>query len=405
MKKKSHKGIWIFVGITLFIIIGIIFYIVIGINHPILNQNECGTINGVYKPCPSNQECVLVSGFFKCELIGKTKYYLIQNPVCLEKTLQEAQQIGGRIFTSLIECKTCLINPNCNNQQPLPFCGDTICQYSRSEDKYSCPIDCGLPLPICGNGKCEVFHYSPNLPPYSSDIIYEFEVCPQDCGGGTQTPPAQQNNAELVYSLTQKQRPLVGGLQIEMKRNSGIAYCSLGAIVNYNGRNYILTASHCVATSQISASPSQSDIGLPVKQGDEQVGLVYKVADYSGGVDASLISINNGINSQQKDYLGNLIEGFGTAKIGLKVYKIGRTTGLTYGTIIAVNSYVTDAQGNKFNVFDIKGDNGEFAESGDSGSAIVTVASPHKIIGILSACDSSGCLSNMPEDIKNKLGL
>jgi len=293
-------------------------------------------------------------------------------------------------------------NPNSEGGSQGLFCGDEICSSIKNEDKYSCPLDCGLPLPVCGDGVCNVFQYSPNLPPYSSDTIDEFDVCPQDCGGGIQTPSIEQGNAEIIYSLTQKQRPLVGGLQIEMKRNSGIAYCSLGAIVKYNGKNYVLTASHCVSNSETSGAPSESDIGLPVKQGKEQIGSVYKTADYTGCIDSALISINNGISSKQEDFLGNSVIEFGTATKGLKVYKIGRTTGLTYGTISGFVGF-TGTDGDKCNGFEVKGDNGNFCEGGDSGSAIISV-DDNKIIGIISS-GSDFCNSNMPEDIKSGLGI
>jgi len=66
----------------------------------------------------------------------------------------------------------------------------------------------------------------------------------------------------------------------------------------------------------------------------------------------------------------------------------------------ALNS-VGFKDGKQWQGFEVTGDNGEFSTSGDSGSAIITVSKPHKIVGILSAGDGS----NMPEDIKSKLGL
>lgn len=369
-KKKHNSHHQIVLGVIFLLVVsGVIIYFVVKNTSP-----EC------------------FKGDFKCE--NNNAKYCSSDRKWITEVCKLPKICGGGGIQG------CGISNNGGNGNQQ-FCGDNIC--NNGETKYSCPLDCGLPLPVCGDGKCQVFHYSPNLPPYSSDIIDEFDVCPQDCGGGNQIPPPQQNNAELVYSLNQKQRPLVGGLQIEMTRNSGVAYCSLGAIVNYNGKNYILTASHCVSTSATSGAPSQSDIGLPVKQGREQIGSVYKTADYTGGVDASLISINTGINSKQKDYLGNSINGFGTATNGLKVYKIGITTGLTYGTIINTNIGFTGSDGSKWKGFEVKADNGKFCEGGDSGSAIISV-SDHKIIGIISS-GSDLCNSNMPEDIKSKLGL
>jgi len=281
------------------------------------------------------------------------------------------------------------------------YCGDGTCQSSRGEDKYECPIDCGLPLPVCGDGICNVFHYPPNLPPYSNDVIDEFDVCPQDCGGGSGTTPSQMNNEELIYSLNQKQRPLVGGLSIQMPRQGGnFALCSIGAIVNQGSSKYVLTAGHCV-TDGDDGFPDTDDIGLVIKQGDERIGTVYKT-DFTGGVDGALIKIDGGVSSKLEDFTGNSIYGWGSnsdAYIGQKVFKIGRTTGLTYGTISEFVGY-TGSDGKRWKGYEVEGDNGKFSEAGDSGSAIITVSTPHKIIGIISAGDGS----NMPDDLKSKLG-
>ncbi len=287
---------------------------------------------------------------------------------------------------------------DCGGNSNPEYCGDEICQSSRGEDKFECPIDCGLPLPICGNGVCEVFHYSPNLPPYSNEVIDEFIVCPQDCDGGEEPDPTELNNEEIIYSLNQKQRPLVGGLSIEMPRGDHYALCTLGAIVKKNGIKYILTAGHCVTEGE-DGFPDPDDIGLKIRQGEQIIGSVYKT-DFTGGVDVALISINSGISSEQETFLGDDVLEFGTVYKGLKVFKIGRTTGLTFGTVTEFVGY-TGSDGKQWQGFVVTGDNGEFSASGDSGSAIITVSKPHKIVGIISAGDGS----NMPEDIKNKLGL
>lgn len=281
---------------------------------------------------------------------------------------------------------------------PPHYCGDGVCQEAIGEDKHECPIDCGLPLPVCGNGICEVFHFSPELPPYSSDTIDEFIVCPEDCGGEGKPTPTTLNNEELIYSLNQQQRPLVGGISIELPRGDHYALCTIGAIVKKNGVHYILTAGHCVTEGE-DGFPDPSDIGLKIRQGEQIIGEVYKT-DFTGGVDVALISIQSGISSEQETFLGNSVLEFGTVSKGLSVFKIGRTTGLTYGTITDFVGY-TGSDGKEWQGFEVTGDNGVFSTFGDSGSAIITVSKPHKIVGILSAGDGS----NMPDDIKNLLGI
>lgn len=81
--------------------------------------------------------------------------------------------------------------------------------------------------------------------------------------------------------------------------------------------------------------------------------------------------------------------GLGTAKVGDKVFKVGRTTGLTNGTITAVGTVVGPipyAPGNCWfsQQFEIVGDHGTmFSDHGDSGSAILSTTG--EVIGLLYA--------------------
>lgn len=81
--------------------------------------------------------------------------------------------------------------------------------------------------------------------------------------------------------------------------------------------------------------------------------------------------------------------GIGTPKIGDKVFKVGRTTGLTNGTITAVGTVVGpipyDPGNCWFNQqFEIVGDHGTlFSDHGDSGSVIVSTNG--EILGLLFA--------------------
>lgn len=211
-------------------------------------------------------------------------------------------------------------------------------------------------------------------------------------------------NEELIEELNSKVRPLVGGIVIKPIDDSETTHvCTLGAIVTKGFKRYILTAGHCVTDNYENNKviPDEGDIGNVVKQNNEIIGQV-EVIDTEGKVDATLISINDGIESSNEDFLYNEIVGFANnAEPGTKVYKIGRTTGLTYGTIANTEIYYLDIHGNRHRAFEVIGDDGKFSDQGDSGSAIITVDEPHKIVGILSA----GTGSNMPQDIKRELGM
>lgn len=193
-----------------------------------------------------------------------------------------------------------------------------------------------------------------------------------------------------------------------MQVSKGYSACSLGAIVYKNGKNYILTASHCVSGDS-NTYPDQSDLGRPIEQGNEKIGHVSTI-ETTGILDVALISIDSGINSEYKDFLGNKIEGFGQATEGTRVYKIGKKTGVTYGTIGKKKNIIFD-WGKVSKGYVIEGK--DFCDYGDSGSAIITVDSPHKIVGILAQKNirtfpdlwEVHCFSNNPEDVKNLLGL
>ncbi len=81
--------------------------------------------------------------------------------------------------------------------------------------------------------------------------------------------------------------------------------------------------------------------------------------------------------------------GLGTAKVGDKVFKIGRTTGLTNGTITAVGTVVGPIGYDPGNCwfsqqFEIVGDHGTmFSDHGDSGSAILSTTG--EVLGLLYA--------------------
>ena len=81
--------------------------------------------------------------------------------------------------------------------------------------------------------------------------------------------------------------------------------------------------------------------------------------------------------------------GLGTAKVGDQVFKIGRTTGFTHGTISAIGTVVGPIGYDPGNCwfsqqFEIVGNNGTmFSDHGDSGSAIVSTTG--EVLGLLYA--------------------
>ena len=218
-----------------------------------------------------------------------------------------------------------------------------------------------------------------------------------------------------VSELRKTRLPLMSGIQIETEVSFYSArQCTLGAIVIDGSTNMpvILTADHCITETQPS---DYNDIGNKVTQGDGLIGGVYKISPDGGLTDTALINpffITTLCPSRKclttETFLGEHIVGFGTVTENMKVWKIGRTTGYTEGTVTSALVYYETKQrpGFKIKGFEITGDgNSKFGDEGDSGSAIITKSKPYRIVGIASCGSSNKLYSNLPEDIQSKMGI
>jgi hypothetical protein len=87
-----------------------------------------------------------------------------------------------------------------------------------------------------------------------------------------------------------------------------------------------------------------------------------------------------------------------TAAVGLAVKKHGRTTGLTHGSIYAINATVnvtyTAGTARFVNQIIITSDSGSFCEGGDSGSLVVTDDDDNSPVGLLFAGSSTHTIAN-----------
>jgi S1-C subfamily serine protease len=109
-------------------------------------------------------------------------------------------------------------------------------------------------------------------------------------------------------------------------------------------------------------------------------------------VDAAVAPLQGGVPFAQSYLPGRQLpdpHGLGTPRVGDRVFKVGRTTGLTHGTITAVGVVVGPipyAPGACWfrQQFEIEGDAGTlFSDHGDSGSAIVSTTG--EVLGLLYA--------------------
>jgi len=95
--------------------------------------------------------------------------------------------------------------------------------------------------------------------------------------------------------------------------------------------------------------------------------------------------------------------GFGEVKVGDKVKKSGRTTGLTQGDVIATDGAANVNYGERIAMFDDQIITSAMSEGGDSGSAVLN--EQNKTVGLLFAGSSSLTIVNKISNIIAALGL
>lgn len=187
--------------------------------------------------------------------------------------------------------------------------------------------------------------------------------------------------------------------------------CSAGAIVQREGdydSDYILTARHCAKRRP--EEDNDNVIGRDIYQrrvGEEGVIMeeekIGEISHASNEVDAALIKLDDDVTYTNK-VPGGYISGFADAdespsefKDGMKVFKLGKSTGLTYGEIVEET----------WDIVNVQKDKGVFSEQGDSGAVIITESRPYRIVGLVSGHMHSmeGTISPSSSDIKDSLDI
>ncbi len=136
---------------------------------------------------------------------------------------------------------------------------------------------------------------------------------------------------------------------------SFVACCSgtLGALVEKNGLLHILSNNHVIArrnqarAGEAISQPGMIDSGCRVAENDLVADLYqFKKIKFGGGrnkADAALAQVRDGMVKSNGHIVGIGVPGTGVVppKVGLAVKKSGRTSGLTRGTVEALNVSVT----------------------------------------------------------------
>jgi hypothetical protein len=191
---------------------------------------------------------------------------------------------------------------------------------------------------------------------------------------------------------------------------------TLGALVAADGVEYILSNNHVLARSDnAGAGEDISQPGLI----DNGCRVADVVADFTvapplgSNVDAGLAAVRPGEMDTTGEILGIGIPSSTTVApaVGVAVRKSGRTTGVTDGTIGAINTSVNVqyqagcGQGKKFIVTytnQVVINSGTFSAGGDSGSLIVTNAGRNPV-ALLFAGSSTTTIANPINEVLTQL--
>ena len=203
---------------------------------------------------------------------------------------------------------------------------------------------------------------------------------------------------------------------------------TLGALVTKSGVQYILSNNHVLArTNAGTVGDAIIQPGLidqtPVCAQDtaDTIATLSQWAKISfkrgttNIVDAAIAQVQAGRVTTDGSILdiGIVSAAPASAAINTPVMKSGRTTGLTSGMVAAVNVTISvkygsacgGGRGTATFKNQIRVTPGSFSDGGDSGSLIVTTATPAQPVGLLFAGSSTDTFANPIQDVLNLFGV
>ncbi len=189
---------------------------------------------------------------------------------------------------------------------------------------------------------------------------------------------------------------------------------TLGCVVTKNGKNYILSNNHVLARENKAVigekidQPGRYELncnpGVPIASLSEFTTIIMK-RNANNVIDAGIAELSiTGFTSQMA--IASYFPAIApiAATVGMPVKKTGRTTGLTRGTVQAINVTITVqySRGSARFIKQIYVTPGNFSGAGDSGSLIVEDPSSgitYSPVGLLFAGSSSGTFANPIQDV------
>jgi hypothetical protein len=253
------------------------------------------------------------------------------------------------------------------------------------------------------------------------------------------TGAAQQSTARPVKGgadhKARQARPISLGVSGGNAADTANGYCcsgTLGALVEKNGQQFILSNTHVFAGDSVvggngriaSAGDdiNQSgliDVGCQVISGDMVADLTdWSVISSMDNVDAAIAAVRAGQVKSNGEILaiGTIANTTANPFVGQGVKKSGRTTGFSRSSVSSLNATITVgytdecAGGSYSKTFTgqvvINNRGSRFLAGGDSGSLMVEdVATNPRAVGLLYAGSSSVAIANPINDVLNYFGV
>jgi hypothetical protein len=206
-------------------------------------------------------------------------------------------------------------------------------------------------------------------------------------------------------------RPLKGGIQIG---NGTGALGTLGCLARRtsDGATVALSNHHVMFAlgKGVGDKIGQPNLSESCCCTCGEVGTIAAGAIPTGGVagrvDGAIATLKSGIGSVQEINQIGVIAGTAQAIFGETVRKVGRTTGLTTGTVTAVSDPASSTSGptyvNQVRVAPIAGVP-KFSDSGDSGSVIVNAS--NQIVALLWGGNTGPSVANNIADVLAAFGI
>jgi hypothetical protein len=217
-----------------------------------------------------------------------------------------------------------------------------------------------------------------------------------------------------AYNTRAKYRPVIpSGVSVGNGRENSSG--TIGAVVVKNGIRYMLSNNHVLARQNNArigeqiVQPGRADTrGVPT----ETVAILsaYKPVSFTSRntIDAAIARYTGWHSYSVVDKAFAPSHTPVIAHSGQKVMKMGRTTGLTYGTVQSTNVTIKVDFNGQTAIFEnqiyIKGDYSEFLQAGDSGSLLVTQSGQNPV-GLLFAGGEGSAFANPIGDVLNYFGV